>query len=51
MGEEYPTGLVLLNINRYIIINVDDIITRFNKKKKIAFCHINFLKTTMYNIS
>lgn len=33
IGKERPIGLDLLSIHRYVIIDVDDIITIFNKKK------------------
>jgi uncharacterized protein YhaN len=34
MGEERLTGVALLNINKNLPINVDDIITNFDKAKQ-----------------
>jgi hypothetical protein len=34
MGGERFTGVALLNIYKYISINVDDIISKFGKTKK-----------------
>lgn len=40
MGEERLTGLALLNIHRDVVINTDDIITKFGKTKQRR---INFI--------
>lgn len=51
MRERRLTGLALPNINRDIIKDVYDIITKFSNKKNkknTEICHISFLKTIIY---